>query len=478
MQNPDLVLQETGSRQTYSRLNYVPSGDTLRRDAISNFSGTHAKVKLTKINEINHCFFTGNKDVSHKRMAKQFSSCSIEQEEQLNNGDQIREDLAKIFEQHCPQSCFLALYNNKPEVPVELSVPKAPMEIAKELRLKKGASLEHLMEAMTLTKQDTDILCTKTTGQAENTIWKQQRVGRCTGSRSQRIYTRSKTLMKNPKTDVTSLMKDVMGYSQTKQTKAMKHGLSMEPNAKAKFEALMKIQHKGYRQCDTGLHVMADHPFIAASPDLICSCDCHETAIAEIKCPLIFDQDITPSTYNHLQYTEKNEVRLSPKSPYFFQIQHTMGVTGYNKAHFFVYTPKKCHHELVNFNAELWCDMVSKFTHFWKTCVANEMLTGTLFQQIISSDKVADGHNYSKEGTASDVAPPSTSVTGKTVLQHKKLPTIFLCLLCGKELPDEPTTEEEESVECSSCSMWFHISCTGEEKTAFSGNWKCFLCLK
>ena len=38
MENPDLVLQETGSRPTYSRLNYVPSGDTLRRDAISSFS--------------------------------------------------------------------------------------------------------------------------------------------------------------------------------------------------------------------------------------------------------------------------------------------------------------------------------------------------------------------------------------------------------------------------------------------------------
>ena len=37
MENPDLVLQETGSRPTYSRLNYVPSGDTLRRDAISSF---------------------------------------------------------------------------------------------------------------------------------------------------------------------------------------------------------------------------------------------------------------------------------------------------------------------------------------------------------------------------------------------------------------------------------------------------------
>ena len=37
MENPDLVLQETGSRPTYSRLNYVPSRDTLRREATSSF---------------------------------------------------------------------------------------------------------------------------------------------------------------------------------------------------------------------------------------------------------------------------------------------------------------------------------------------------------------------------------------------------------------------------------------------------------
>ena len=38
MENPDLVLQETGLRPTYSRLNYVPSGNTLRRDAISSLT--------------------------------------------------------------------------------------------------------------------------------------------------------------------------------------------------------------------------------------------------------------------------------------------------------------------------------------------------------------------------------------------------------------------------------------------------------
>ena len=36
MENPDLVLQETGSSLTHSRLNYVSFGDTLCRDAMSS----------------------------------------------------------------------------------------------------------------------------------------------------------------------------------------------------------------------------------------------------------------------------------------------------------------------------------------------------------------------------------------------------------------------------------------------------------
>ena len=50
MENPDLVLQETGTRPTYSRLNYVPSGDTLRRDAISSFKDCTLTRLLTYLN--------------------------------------------------------------------------------------------------------------------------------------------------------------------------------------------------------------------------------------------------------------------------------------------------------------------------------------------------------------------------------------------------------------------------------------------
>ena len=58
MENPDLVLQETGSRPTYSRLNYVPSGDTLRRDTISSF----IRCNMSKYDEV---YFVGDNQANN-----------------------------------------------------------------------------------------------------------------------------------------------------------------------------------------------------------------------------------------------------------------------------------------------------------------------------------------------------------------------------------------------------------------------------
>ena len=38
MENPDLVLQDKGSSPTRSSFNHVPSGDTLRHDAMSSYT--------------------------------------------------------------------------------------------------------------------------------------------------------------------------------------------------------------------------------------------------------------------------------------------------------------------------------------------------------------------------------------------------------------------------------------------------------
>ena len=56
MENPDLVLQETGSRPTYSRLNYVPSGDTLRRDVISSFCIDVPVIQVERLELIDALF--------------------------------------------------------------------------------------------------------------------------------------------------------------------------------------------------------------------------------------------------------------------------------------------------------------------------------------------------------------------------------------------------------------------------------------
>ena len=53
MENPDLVLQETGSRPTYSRLNYVPSGDTLRQDATSSLIFDIFSIQISNLSICN-----------------------------------------------------------------------------------------------------------------------------------------------------------------------------------------------------------------------------------------------------------------------------------------------------------------------------------------------------------------------------------------------------------------------------------------
>ena len=80
-----MVLQETGSRPTYSRLNYVPSGDTLRRDVISSYIwfqycvlhrilGVKELLVKMKISECNRCRLC---DQSAESIIHLFSECTI-----------------------------------------------------------------------------------------------------------------------------------------------------------------------------------------------------------------------------------------------------------------------------------------------------------------------------------------------------------------------------------------------------------------
>ena len=55
---------------------------------------------------------------------------------------------------------------------------------------------------------------------------------------------------------------------------------------------------------------------------------------------------------------------LKKTSPYYYQIQHQLGVTGKEYGYIFVYISNDYHLEKIDFDRSLWADMEDKFIFF------------------------------------------------------------------------------------------------------------------
>ena len=157
-----------------------------------------------------------------------------------------------------------------------------------------------------------------------------------TASNSERVYTRSETLKEHPQADTSALVKVLMGY-ETKRvnTYATKHSTSMEPHV-AEFLYCTK-KHMNCKTSETGLHNHLEYGYLAATPDLKVSCDCHSKYIVEITCPWVCRDDApTSDNWSQLKYGP-NGSHLCQKSLYYFQIKTQLVVTGCEFCIFFLY---------------------------------------------------------------------------------------------------------------------------------------------
>lgn len=76
-----------------------------------------------------------------------------------------------------------------------------------------------------------------------------------------------------------------MGYSTALDTPSIQWGRNTEPKARAAFIAKESQKHAGFDVQMSGLVVLPEKPFLAASPDGIVSCLCCGSALFEVKCP-------------------------------------------------------------------------------------------------------------------------------------------------------------------------------------------------
>ena len=243
----------------------------------------------------------------------------------------------------------------------------------------------------------------------------------------------------------------------------MKHGLAMEPHAKRKLVEVYKLSHKNVKCDEVGLCVSPDYPHLGASPDLLLSCSCCGKFVVEIKCPESIKMT-SPSVHN-ISYLEcDNDItKLKERHAYYFQVQGQMGITKINQAIFFVYTHHGYFMQKIDFDLELWEQMVIKFNYFWSKYIAQEILGG-------NSDKAS----CSKGLSSMPVVSLLNANKNKNAVNTENV-----CVICLKEMAHQPKSPADYSIFCESCKQWCHILCAGVTEDQCNDehfNWRCQLC--
>ena len=253
----------------------------------------------------------------------------------------------------------------------------------------------------------------------------------------------------------------------------------------------MKKKHKSFKIEETGLWLCESEPFIAASPDILTNCTCHGRGLCEIKSPYTIRNEIpSESNYSHLEKNGDNVV-LSKKSQYYYQIQGQMGVLQVQFCDFFVYTSHGHFLDRVNSNADFWDKLSSKLCLFWRKYIANELLCSTLFHATCrQSDKPTDDHVYTKcqsnnnpddhiyyRKQTRQATSTSLESASNRPLKKSKFDEIFLCGVCGDDIQESTSTGH---LKCNECKLLYHFTCLNycekDAQTMKADKWLCPPC--
>ncbi|CAB3995533.1 Carboxypeptidase D [Paramuricea clavata] len=196
------------------------------------------------------------------------------------------------------------------------------------------------------------------------------------------LFTRQKTVEKNPNGDVSKTVKKFLTPSRPFENKkcpvAIKYGTEMEDEAKTSYFRIMKKQHIKFGFSETGLVLSPDHGWVGASPDGIRECHFCEDTLVEFKCPYT-GRDMDPKSAFLLDtvggaineagfpYIRKNRI-------HYFQVQTGMAVCGLKQCDFVVFTNMGIYIAKVEFDEEFWKSTISTVKLFYTKKIISALL--------------------------------------------------------------------------------------------------------
>lgn len=234
------------------------------------------------------------------------------------------------------------------------------------------ATVDDLLEKLTLSKEEMLRIEQATRGQANNLEWKRLRKGRVTASNFYRVYTKVESLRRKPNTDCSKLVESLLNPPNIGHLPQISRGVQLEQTAVEKLRALLLQQgHSNVNIRECGLFIHPQQPYMGASPDGICSCDCCGDRLVEIKCPT---RDI-----GSLPYLERKngKVALKRKSLYYGQVQGQMMVTDIKETYFFVFNDESYAIDSINIDEQFCEQLSSNIALFFTQYLAPQLIIGS-----------------------------------------------------------------------------------------------------
>ena len=165
-------------------------------------------------------------------------------------------------------------------------------------------------------------------------------------------------------------------------SKATSHGCAHEASAIHAYESSMAMKHHNFQIIKCGLLVNAELPFLHATCDFYCFCDCCGQGCGEVKCPYClegfnFDAYVTKKV-SCLEKDFNGAYVLKRSHAYYYQVQQQLFTTKRSYNDFVVcgFEHDSAHfvHERIYPDEIHWKDQVPKLSIFWRTCILPEIL--------------------------------------------------------------------------------------------------------
>ena len=209
-----------------------------------------------------------------------------------------------------------------------------------------------------------------TRGQDKNPAWVAFREGCVTSSRAKRVFTKTSSLLKNPKARADAILKEILGEDDF-QSDAMKWGHESEPVALARYKKRMYRGHPQFTMRNCGLFMSKEVPLLGASPEALCYCKCHKSPlgkwIVEVKSPYANrhkDPLAAAIEDGYCVFDENRQLEVNRKHKVYFQIQTQLGVTKLTKCDLVIYTTKGICVVPVTFDPLFFAELKDRFSVF------------------------------------------------------------------------------------------------------------------